>query len=401
MATEHPDRLPSGFQYAGIAAGIKSSGKPDLALIVSQKPTVAAAVLTTNVIHACSIDWCRQVFPAAQFRAVLVNSGNANACTGETGLKNHRQICEILSGLLDCEPQQVTLLSTGIIGQQLPMPVLQSGLPQVFSQLEGGPVAFQNAARAITTTDNAPKSACHSWTFGQQTYTIAVMAKGAGMIGPNMATMLGIAVTDFPLSQQQAQDALRRSVQQSFNAISVEGHMSTNDAVILMTSEGRSADTAPDGEALEIFQQALDQVMLDCAKMIPADGEGATHLVCIKVKGCASRGDAERIARTIAGSALVKTAVYGNDPNWGRMVSAAGHAGVAFSPQSVSLSINGHPVFASGTPVDFDETQVSRSMAGQFQTDLELTLEEGQQSTTHWTSDLTVDYVRFNSDYST
>lgn len=392
-------QLPAGFRFAGVTAGIKPSGKPDLALVVTERPTVAAAVLTTNLIHAASIDWCRSILPSSNFRGVVINSGNANACTGEAGAANNRRMAEWAAESIGALPQQIAVLSTGIIGRPLPMDALANGIPQAAQALACEPRDFLAAARAITTTDNAPKHGWKQFQVAGQSYTIAVMAKGAGMIGPNMATMLCLVVTDFPLNQTNAVSTLKIAADQSFNAISVEGHMSTNDAMVLMTSAGIEASTDPG--SLEVFQEALNQVTLDCAKLIPIDGEGATHLVRIQVRGAANRNEADLVARSIANSALVKTAIYGNDPNWGRIVSAAGYAGVSFQPEETSLQVNGFELFRAGTPLEFDETQVSHSMKNAVQVDIELTIGSGTHSATHWTSDLTVDYVRFNSDYST
>lgn len=391
--------LPTGFRFAGFTSGIKKSGRPDLSLIVSDRPTVAAAVLTTNLVHATSIDWCREILPSDDFRAVIVNSGNANACTGKQGQENQQRVCQQLAELLECDARQIAFLSTGIIGHQLPMEKLQSGLPQAVNQLANSDEAFLQAATAITTTDNARKTAGTSFQSAGKQYNITVMAKGAGMIGPNMATMLCVVVTDFPLSVSEAKKALKTAADQSFNAISVEGHMSTNDAMILLTSQGQNSEGP--AEPFQDFQRALNEVTLSCAKLIPADGEGAKHLVQISVSGCQNHSDADRIARSIANSALVKTAIYGNDPNWGRIVSAAGYAGPPFESENVTLKINGTTVFQAGTPANFDAAQVSGAMKANPETHLELSVGVGPGAATHWTSDLTVDYVRFNSDYST
>lgn len=399
MSQPESVQLPSGFRFAGTTAGIKASGKPDLALVVADRPTVAAAVLTTNLIHAASIDWCREILPSSNFRGVLINSGNANACTGAEGDANNRQMADWVADSMGALPQQMAVLSTGIIGRPLPMEVIASGIPKAVQALSSTEEGFLAAAAAITTTDNAPKHASKKFQIDGQSYTIAVMAKGAGMIGPNMATMLCLVVTDFPMNQANAVAALKEAADQSFNAISVEGHMSTNDAMILMTSTG--SESSADPSALAAFQEAFNQVTLECAKLIPIDGEGATHLVRIRVMGANGSGAADQVARSIANSALVKTAIYGNDPNWGRIVSAAGYAGVEFRPEETSLKVNGFELFRAGTPLAFDEAEVSQSMKSAVQIDIDLTIGTGEHEAIHWTSDLTVDYVRFNSDYST
>ena len=226
------------------------------------------------------------------------------------------------------------------------------------------------------------------------------MCKGAGMIGPNMATMLAIVLTDAALTPADAQRVLAAAADESFNCISVEGHMSTNDTMLLLAS-GAAASTPLAGADLEIFQQALTETSIELCKQIPDDGEGATHLICITVNGCKTRDEARRIAQTIANSALVKTAIAGGDPNWGRIVSAAGYAGVPFDPTGVDLAITGHPIFAQGTPLPFDAKTVSRAIKDQRDTNVVLTFREGAASIRFWTSDLTVDYVKFNADYTT
>lgn len=402
MSANTSTTLASGFRYAALAAGIKASKKLDLTLVVGDQDLVAAGVYTQNLVRAASIDWCRGLTPSASIRAVVVNSGNANACTGEIGKQNNRRLAESVGQQIGCRAEQVLVLSTGVIGKQLPMATIEAAMPRLTQGLQFDHDSYDRAADGITTTDNARKTAGEVFEIGGVTYCINVMAKGAGMIGPNMATMLAVVTTDFPLSAGAAQSAIVRAANHSFNRISVEGHTSTNDALVFLSSAKKDSDRLGSSAAdIELFSQHLDQACLRCAKLIPADGEGATHLIQISVKGTDSDAAADTIARAVANSALVKTAAHGNDPNWGRIVSAAGYAGVAFEADQVSLEINGTKIFANGAPLDFDAAKLSQSMKSNFDLSLDLRVGSGQGQTIHYTSDLTMDYVRFNADYHT
>ncbi len=400
MQSHTIESLPRGFVYGGMVAGIKKSGKLDLSLIAATGPAAAAGVYTRNLVHATSIDWCRQRTPSQEIRGVVVNSGNANACTGREGEENNQRLAALAAEKLGCHPNQILVLSTGVIGQQLPMPVLEAAFPR-FPELAGTPEAFHTAADAIMTTDQGRKVASASFTHQGQTYAVAAMAKGAGMIGPNMATMLAIVTTDYPLSPNEAYTAVRFAADASFNQISVDGHTSTNDAMLLLSSAVRDEASPTDQDALWAFQQALEDCCIRCAKLIPADGEGATHLLNLHVHGTLGDSEANQVARCIANSSLVKCAIHGNDPNWGRIVSAAGYAGVDFNPNEVELRLNGHLIFANGRPEAFDAATVSRSMQAEFEVAIDLKLGPNGGSARHYASDLTVDYVRFNSEYTT
>jgi glutamate N-acetyltransferase/amino-acid N-acetyltransferase len=266
---------------------------------------------------------------------------------------------------------------------------------------------FEAASHAIMTTDRYPKTALASFEIGGSTVKIAAMAKGAGMIGPNMATMLAIMMTDANLTPEIAQSMLTRIANRSFNCISVEGHTSTNDALLLISSGASLAEGHLDGsevlngDALARIESELTRLAIELATKIPSDGEGATHLIHISTSGASSDSDADRIARSIANSALVKTAILGGDPNWGRIVSAAGYCGVTFNPVELSLQLNGIELFRAGTPLPFDASQVSHSIKSNFETRIELCVGTGTGQARHWTSDLTIDYVKFNSEYTT
>ncbi len=394
--------LPTGFEFAGLACGIKRSGKPDLALVACPEPAVAAGVYTQNVVRAASIDWNRDITPTDQFRALVVNSGNANACTGRQGQEDNEALATAMAYRISAQPRSIAVLSTGVIGRHLPMDKIKPGIDSLVDAAEHSLDGFQRAAQAITTTDKNIKTVMTQLRHAGATVRIAGMAKGAGMIGPKMATMLAVICTDAKIDPQVAQEMVRIAAEQSFNRISVEGHTSTNDALMLLASG--AAGSAVDWnqlEARESFQEALNQACIELAKQIPADGEGATHLVEIRITGAASDQSADQIARTIAASNLVKTAITGGDPNWGRIVSAAGYSEQAMELSRTRLTINGHLLFDQGEPMAFDETSVSAAMKNQFETQIDLLVGGGPGTARHWTSDLTVDYVKFNSEYTT
>ncbi len=398
-------KLPRGFEFGGLACGIKASGKKDLALIMTRQPSVAAGVYTQNVVCAASIDWNRSITPSADFHAVVVNSGNANACTGEQGVKDNRTIANLVAQSLTTDglsvkSESVAVLSTGVIGHALSMDAVTSGISELAGVVDDSQESFVAAAEAIMTTDKSRKVASREVQIGSDTVAVVGMAKGAGMIGPNMATMLGIVCTDANVSTDQAAAMVKSAADRSFNRISVEGHTSTNDALILICS-GQTGPAIENDADLAVLQQAIDEVCLETAKLIPADGEGATHLLEIQIEGANSDADAEQIARTIASSNLVKTAITGADPNWGRIVSAAGYAGVPMELNKTRLELNGFPIFDKGEPLDFDAQQVSDAIKNCFETNIGLVVGAGSGKAIHWTSDLTVDYVRFNSEYTT
>ncbi|HEY5312399.1 MAG TPA: bifunctional ornithine acetyltransferase/N-acetylglutamate synthase, partial [Pirellulales bacterium] len=277
---------------------------------------------------------------------------------------------------------------------------IQAGIQAAAGRLAADEAALVLAARGMLTTDSTHKLAGRTFNVAGQPIHITGMAKGAAMIGPNMATMLGLVLTDAALSPQAAQTALAVAVADSFNCISVDGHMSTNDTVLLLAN-GAASSTPLAGSDLAAFQAELSSVCQELARAIPADGEGATHLVTIDVRGCASRETARQIAKTVAESALVKTAVAGADPNWGRIVSAAGYAGVPFDPAGVSLRLNGTLLYEHGVPLAFDAAAVSASIRGNRDTAIELDFEEGDAHIRFWSTDLTAEYVRLNADYHT
>jgi glutamate N-acetyltransferase/amino-acid N-acetyltransferase len=333
-------------------------------------------------------------------RAVVINSGNANACTGDRGLTDAKRMAEISGKACGVRPEQVLVLSTGVIGQFLPMDRIEPGIRAASTVLGDSDDSITAYARAMLTTDTVHKVSVRELELNGVTTRITGMAKGAAMIGPNMATMLATLVTDAAVDVSRAQELLTQAVDNTFNCISVEGHMSTNDSVVLLAN-GAASSQRLSGNALTEFAAALEEVCGELARAIIADGEGATHVITIDVRGCRDRDSARRIAKTVAESALVKAAVAGGDPNWGRIVSAAGYAGVPFDPATVALDLNGQRLFERGGPAEFDEAEAARSLRENREASVVLTFADGLAEVRFWTTDLTAEYVRLNADYRT
>lgn len=394
--------IPKGYQFSGIHCDVKpNTTKKDLALVVSDRPATVAGVYTQNLVCGAPVQWDRARTPGEGFRLIITNSGVANACTGELGLKNAEKMVALTARSLGFPEDKGLVMSTGVIGIHLPMDRIEEGIQKAVSALAPTLDGFNDAAQAMMTTDTVSKTASRTLTLSNgKTITLAGMCKGAAMIGPNMATLLTSILTDAQLRPEDAQRLLKEAVDVSYNCISVEGHTSTSDTVLLMAN-GAADDDPLSGSDLEKFGDALREICIELAKMIPNDGEGITHLITIDVLGCKTESDAKIIAKTIANDALVKTAICGADPNWGRITSAAGRTGVDFDPMKVSLKINGYLLYKDGTPVDFDKPVVSKDIRDHKETHFELFLSEGDAKTRFWTSDLTMEYVRLNSDYTT
>ncbi|MBI3836843.1 MAG: bifunctional glutamate N-acetyltransferase/amino-acid acetyltransferase ArgJ [Planctomycetia bacterium] len=393
--------VPQGFRLSGVYCGVKrNTSKLDLSLIVSDGPAVAAGVYTQNRVFAAPVALDRSRTPAADIRAVVVNSGNANACTGERGLRDAQEMARVAASACGASEKQSLVMSTGIIGAFLPMDKIIPGIQAAAATLARNEDALLAAARGMLTTDTRHKLSGRQITLSGRKIQITGMAKGAAMIGPNMATMLGVILTDAPLDTATAQEMLREVVDHSFNCISVDGHMSTNDTVLLLAN-GAAGGNVLDGTDVQTFRHALQETCSELARSIPADGEGATHLITLDVTGCATMDAARQIARTVADSPLVKTAVAGADPNWGRIVSAAGYAGIEFDPAGVDLRMNGFLLYQRGAPLEFDAAQVSASIRDQHDTHVVLHFSEGNAQVRFWTTDLTAEYVRLNADYHT
>jgi glutamate N-acetyltransferase/amino-acid N-acetyltransferase len=393
--------LPAGFRAAGVHAGLKRNPtREDVSLFVSTQPATAAGVYTTNLVHAAPVAFDRARTPGEGFRAIVVNSGNANACTGERGMADTEAMAAAAAEQLGVLPTEVLVLSTGIIGEFLPMPTLLAGIGEAAAALGDDQAALIAAARGMMTTDTRPKLFGRTFSAGDRTISVTGVAKGAAMVGPRMATMLGIVMTDAPLAVADAQRLLAAACEETFNCVSVDGHTSTNDTVLLLANAAAGGECLS-GSDLEEFGRLLHETCQMLAREIADDGEGATHVIRIEVSGAGSRDEARQIARAVADSPLVKTAVHGADPNWGRIVSAAGYAGVAFEAERLTLHVNGTLLFTAGAPVTFDATAVSASIRENRETEIRLEVGDGQGAVRFYSSDLTAEYVHLNADYHT
>ena len=393
--------LPRGWRMAAVHAGIKrNASREDVTLVASDRPATAAGVYTTNLVFAAPVALDRSRTPGTGFRGVIINSGNANACTGARGLDDAKQMAALAGRELGAQGEQMLVLSTGIIGEFLPMATVEKGIKAAAAALSGDERAALMAARGMMTTDTRPKMAGGTFTADGVACTVFGMAKGAAMIGPKLATMLGVVVTDAAIDPADAQRLLAAAAEETFNCVSVDGHMSTNDTVLLLAN-GAAGGPQLRGADLEAFGRTLHAVCEFLAREMADDGEGATHVMRIEVTGAASRDAARQIARTIADSPLVKTAVHGADPNWGRIVSAAGYSGIGFDPAQVVLRVNGTLLFEAGSPVPFVADAVSDSIKNHRETLIELVVGGGPGRIRFYSSDLTADYVHLNADYHT
>lgn len=393
--------VPKGFSLAGVTCGIKrDTQKLDLSLVVSDRPATGVGVYTQNLVYAAPVALDRSRTPSDKIRAVVVCSGVANACTGERGLEDAKKMTRLAAQACGAQEEQALVMSTGVIGSFLPMDRIEEGIAAAAKKLGTSETHLQSAAQGILTTDTVHKISGRTVSIGGRTFHVTGIAKGAAMMGPNMATMLSLVMTDAPLAPDVAQAELRAAVDDSFNCMSVDGHMSTNDTVLLVANGAAGGDPLA-GKELDAFRAALQEVCVDLAKAIAGDGEGATHLVTIELSGCADRASALAIAKTVANSPLVMTAIHGADPNWGRIVSAAGYAGVPLNPNGVVLHLNGFLLYRDGAPVAFDAAAVSRSISENLDTLIQLAFSEGTTGIRFWTADLTAEYVRLNADYHT
>jgi glutamate N-acetyltransferase/amino-acid N-acetyltransferase len=400
--------LARGFMAMATACGLKPNGALDMALITADVPCSAAGLFTTNRVKAAPVIYDQEILAtnASAIRAVIVNAGNANACTGPQGAANCRAMAEMTAERLGCRADQVLVLSTGVIGRQLDMTKVAQGIASLT-----GPTAHSGAgaaARAMMTTDTHPKVASRTITVAERTVTIAGMCKGAGMIHPNMATMLAIVTTDAHAHPAQLDRALRIAANRSFNRVSVDGDTSTNDTLLLLASgaSGVPVSDTPltDGLAFDDFAATLTDVCIDLAKQIARDGEGATRLVEITVSGALDEQQAHQVANAIARSPLVKTAIHGGDPNWGRILCAAGYSGAAIDPDRLALWF-GAPeasiqLVAHGLPLDADLAAAS-ALLRQDPVFITLDLGLGDARTTVWTCDFSKEYVEINAHYTT
>ncbi len=413
-----------GLCCAGITAGFRRNPqRKDLALVVTSKPAVATGVFTQNVFCAAPVtvsrthlsrsvatDSASPLEDGGGVRAVIINSGNANAATGDAGMETTIQTAQLLAEHLECEPHQILVASTGVIGARLPIEPFESGIPRAIAALgsdDGSDLASGlAAAEAIMTTDTVPKQAAVRFTVTQSdgvqvTYTMAGMVKGSGMIQPNMATLLGVFAIDAMVTQEAMDLALKQAMASSFNKVTVDSDTSTNDSIFFLATGGVPGKTFNTNcPAWPIFSAALKLLCEELARQIAYDGEGATRLVTVTVTGAASDQEADLAARAVANSPLVKTAIAGHDANWGRIAMAIGKSGASFCQEDVDITIMGISVCKNGLTVDFDEAEALRRF-DQPEISIEVDLGAGSRTARIWTCDLTHDYVSINGDYRT
>ncbi len=393
-----PSGVP-GFRFAGLACGIKESGRKDLALIVSERPATAAAIFTRNRIKSPTVVSGRTRVARGRLQAVVANSGNANACTGPGGLRDSEAMCVETARHLGMDARQVLPSSTGIIGVPLPMETIARGIAAAVAAL--APDALQDAAEAIMTTDNGPKTAAASCRIGGRTVHVAGIAKGAGMIAPNMATMLCYVLTDADVAPAALRPMLRRAADETFHAITVDGDTSTNDTVLcLANGVAGNPRITRGGEGEDVLERALTRVMKELALKVVADGEGTKKLVEVQVDGARTVADARKVAFTVANSKLVKTAFFGEDPNVGRFMMAVGNAGVPVVEETIDIALGGVKVVRRGVAVGTRETAAAKVMKRPAFV-VRISLGMGEARTSVWTSDLGHEYIRINSDYRT
>ncbi len=389
---------PKGFKAAGINCGLKEKNK-DLALIKSDVPATVAALFTTNRVAAAPVLISRENVAKGMAQAIIINSGGANACTGQQGLADAREMTELTAHAAGIKPELVLVASTGVIGKYLPMNIIRKGIEEIVPRLasDGGTLA----AEAIMTTDTHPKHFSVDFELDNQKCTIGAIAKGSGMISPNMATMIMAITTDVNIQARLLQEALKKSVDLSLNALTVDGDMSTNDSVFLLANgmSGNSLITRKD-ENYEKFLAALKAICLKMTRVIATDGEGATKLVTVTVENARNHEQANRAAKAIANSLLVKTAIFGMDPNWGRVISATGASGVDMNLEAVSIRFAGIKVAEKGAAIPFDFPAMKKALAEKEIT-IHISLGMGNHSATVYTCDLTYDYVKINAEYHT
>ncbi len=390
---------PEGFQAAGVGAQIRKKGRRDLALVYSRVPAAAAALYTQNQVKAAPVLVSKENLAGGAAQAIVVNSGIANACTGPGGIADARRMASFTGEVLGIPPGLVVVASTGVIGVPLPMEKIEKGIREAAASLSraGGSAA----AEAIMTTDTCPKEYAVKFRLGEKEATLGGIAKGSGMIHPNLATMLSFITTDAAVAPEALAGALRWAGARSFNAVTIDGDTSTNDMVVLLAN-GLAGNKPLTGEEPDyfLFREALLAVCRELAKMIARDGEGATKFLEVRVKGAEREEEACLIARSVAGSNLVKAAVFGEDPNWGRIVAAAGYAGVPFNPDRVDIFIGGLQVAAQGRSLDFDEEE-ARAILEAREVVITLDLNQGAAEGLAWGCDLSYDYVRINAYYRT
>ena len=391
--------FPKGFKAAGVKAGIKKSGNLDLAMIYTEKEASIAGVFTQNAVAAAPVVVSRAHVDTGSAHAVVANAGCANACTGETGLANANKMAELAAKELGCDASDVLVGSTGIIGVNLPMDKVEAGIKAAAAELSDK--GSQNAGNAIITTDTYSKACSCEVMLGGKAVRFGAIAKGSGMIQPNMATMLCYITTDAKIASPLLQKALSSIVEVSFNMISVDGDMSTNDTVLVLANgQSEAAEILEDTKEYEIFYHTLEKICQELSKRIAADGEGATKFLTINVTGTKSFADAKTIAMSVAKSPLVKTAFFGQDPNWGRVICAVGYAGVPMVPEKTVIKFGDVTVYANGLGAEYDEEKLAKVMA-EHDIVINIDMGLGQESATVWSCDFSYEYVKINGEYHT
>ena len=390
---------PSGFWAGATYAGIKEKGDGalDLGILYSEVPCVAVGLFTTNKIKAAPVVLSQQRLPSAEVRALVVNSGCANASVGKPGLKDAVRMADLTARKMKAPPESALVASTGVIGKRLPMELIEEGIGRVTVSRDGG----HQLARAIMTTDTVPKEAAVAVSGGEDEFIIGGVAKGSGMIHPNLATLLCFLTTDAPVELDFLGSSLEKAAAVSFNMVSIDGDTSPNDMVLLLANGLKgNKPICGDSQLADGFQQALNQLCIYLAKGIARDGEGATKLIEVTVRGALSTKEARMAARTIASSPLVKAAVHGSDPNWGRIIAALGRSGVAVVESKIDLSIGNIQLVRAGLPLLFNGEEVVK-MLGRSEVPVHLELNLGTASATAWGCDLSEEYVTINSAYTT
>jgi glutamate N-acetyltransferase / amino-acid N-acetyltransferase len=391
--------LAEGYRFAGVHAGMRPDpNRLDLALVISDRPAAAAGVFTQNRVRAAPVRVCQERLPRDDARGVVVCSGNANACTGPQGLADARRMTALAAEQVGCLEEQMLVCSTGVIGRHLPMEKVEAGIRWASGKLAADRDGLENVAHAIMTTDTRLKVVTRTLALPGGEVRFTGLAKGAAMIGPNMATMLAFCFTDAAVSAPDLADCVRHATEHSFNCISVEGHTSTNDSLLMFAN---GAGPKLTGAALASFKQATTEVCSQLARAIAEDAEGATHLIALTVEGTRTEVEARLIAKAVAESALVKTAVFGADPNWGRIVSAAGYAGVEFEEEDLSLWLGTLLLYRAGVPQPFDAAAASAYLKENRNIAVRLKFTLGEAGCQFWTCDLGYEYVRLNADYTT
>ncbi|MBI4687061.1 MAG: bifunctional glutamate N-acetyltransferase/amino-acid acetyltransferase ArgJ [Nitrospirae bacterium] len=390
--------IPKGFCFSAAEAAVKAPGRKDIALIFSEVPAVAAGVFTTNKIKAAPVKLDIANISSGKAQAIIVNSGNANACTGRQGFKDAKETIEVTAKHLGIDSKLVYVSSTGVIGRAMPMERIKKAIPLLAKALSRD--SLDDVAKAIMTTDTFPKIFFKTISINGKTGNIAAIAKGAGMISPNMATMLCFILTDIAVEQKALQEALRNAVDISFNRLTIDSDMSTNDTVLVMANGMLgNAPLKKNSPYYSKFEKALSDTAYNLSKMIALDGEGATKLIIVRVKRAKTSKDAEIIARAIANSPLVKTAIYGNDPNWGRIIAAIGYSGIDVIEEKIGITINNVKIVKGGLGIPLNKN--SRGIFSKKEVVIEVDIGTGKNEAEILTCDLTEEYIKVNASYTT